>query len=275
MRRFLLLALALAACRTDQPPPQPEPVVQAIPVVAIPVASPTAPVNETQDTQRVAQVKDAIKSYTDAMNAWMENFRALGNDEAARKTYTETTPRPSPAEAVATLETMLAANASDEAAYQALVWLLRTQPKPIHVQRLVDNFAKDERIADQIGIITRADPSGAALAKVKAQATDRKVLGMIAWDEAERARRELDATPPTKTEAEVLALYQRIISEYADIPHRRRTLAQSAEGVVRELTVLAVGKVAPDIEGEDLAGVPFKLSDYRGKVVMLDFWGDW
>jgi peroxiredoxin len=39
--------------------------------------------------------------------------------------------------------------------------------------------------------------------------------------------------------------------------------------------VLAVGKVAPDIEGEDLAGVPFKLSDYRGKVVMLDFWGDW
>lgn len=38
---------------------------------------------------------------------------------------------------------------------------------------------------------------------------------------------------------------------------------------------LQVGMVAPDIEGVDLDGVPFKLSDYRGKVVVLDFWGDW
>jgi predicted Zn finger-like uncharacterized protein len=38
---------------------------------------------------------------------------------------------------------------------------------------------------------------------------------------------------------------------------------------------LEIGNEAPDIEGEDLDGVPFKLSDYRGKVVMLDFWGNW
>ena len=38
---------------------------------------------------------------------------------------------------------------------------------------------------------------------------------------------------------------------------------------------LEVGNRAPDILGEDIDGVKFKLSDYRGKVVMLDFWGDW
>jgi cytochrome oxidase Cu insertion factor (SCO1/SenC/PrrC family) len=38
---------------------------------------------------------------------------------------------------------------------------------------------------------------------------------------------------------------------------------------------LAVGNLAPDIVGSDLDGNEFKLSDYRGKVVMLDFWGDW
>jgi cytochrome oxidase Cu insertion factor (SCO1/SenC/PrrC family) len=38
---------------------------------------------------------------------------------------------------------------------------------------------------------------------------------------------------------------------------------------------LEIGKLAPEIEGEDIDGVPFKLSDYRGKVVVLDFWGDW
>ena len=38
---------------------------------------------------------------------------------------------------------------------------------------------------------------------------------------------------------------------------------------------LQVGQLAPEIEGADLDGTDFKLSDYRGKVVMLDFWGDW
>ena len=36
-----------------------------------------------------------------------------------------------------------------------------------------------------------------------------------------------------------------------------------------------VGQLAPEIVGEDLDGIAFKLSDYRGKVVMLDFYGDW
>jgi cytochrome oxidase Cu insertion factor (SCO1/SenC/PrrC family) len=36
-----------------------------------------------------------------------------------------------------------------------------------------------------------------------------------------------------------------------------------------------VGNRAPEITGEDIDGVSFKLSDYRGKVVVLDFWGDW
>ena len=38
---------------------------------------------------------------------------------------------------------------------------------------------------------------------------------------------------------------------------------------------LNVGNEAPEIEAEDLDGETFKLSDYRGKVVMLDFWGNW
>ena len=29
------------------------------------------------------------------------------------------------------------------------------------------------------------------------------------------------------------------------------------------------------IEGEDPDGRKFELSDYRGRVVVLDFWGDW
>ena len=48
-----------------------------------------------------------------------------------------------------------------------------------------------------------------------------------------------------------------------------------AQNLAYELTHLRIGLPAPEIEAEDLDGVVFKLSDYRGKVVLLDFWGHW
>ena len=38
---------------------------------------------------------------------------------------------------------------------------------------------------------------------------------------------------------------------------------------------IRAGKAAPEIKGPDLDGKEFKLSDYKGKVVLLDFWGHW
>jgi hypothetical protein len=75
--------------------------------------------------------------------------------------------------------------------------------------------------------------------------------------------------------AEAERLYEKVIGEYGDVRYVRETLAESAGPELFELRDLAIGKTVPEIEGEDLDGVSFKLSDYRGKVVMLDFWGDW
>jgi hypothetical protein len=38
---------------------------------------------------------------------------------------------------------------------------------------------------------------------------------------------------------------------------------------------LEPGDTIPEISGRDLDNIKFNLSDYEGKVVMLDFWGDW
>jgi peroxiredoxin len=54
-------------------------------------------------------------------------------------------------------------------------------------------------------------------------------------------------------------------------PERAGLLERHAAAVRR----LTVGKMAPEIEGTDLEGVNFRLSDYRGKVVLLTFSGDW
>ena len=53
------------------------------------------------------------------------------------------------------------------------------------------------------------------------------------------------------------------------------SLKQMIESKVKIATTFATGMVAPDIAGLDLDGTAFKLSDYKGKVVFLDFWGDW
>jgi len=56
---------------------------------------------------------------------------------------------------------------------------------------------------------------------------------------------------------------------------RERSLAAVAEGWLFAKDRLQVGMVVPDIEANDVDGKPLKLSDYRGKVVLLDFWGNW
>lgn len=80
---------------------------------------------------------------------------------------------------------------------------------------------------------------------------------------------------PADVQKETEQLFERVVKEYGDVKTFRGTLKKAAAGNLYEIRYLSVGKVAPEIEGEDIDGVKFKLSDYRGKVVLLDFWGDW
>ncbi|MEM8712826.1 MAG: hypothetical protein AAGG01_17885 [Planctomycetota bacterium] len=52
-------------------------------------------------------------------------------------------------------------------------------------------------------------------------------------------------------------------------------VGKRAKGELFAMEFLQVGMVAPEIEGVDVDGNPMKLTDFRGKVVVLDFWGFW
>lgn len=70
---------------------------------------------------------------------------------------------------------------------------------------------------------------------------------------------------------------KRLAASYPDakVPRYGTPYKQWVERKIYVIEHLKIGEIAPDIEAPDLDGVSFKLSDYRGKVVMLDFWGYW
>jgi hypothetical protein len=74
---------------------------------------------------------------------------------------------------------------------------------------------------------------------------------------------------------EAEAFFERAAGEFGDVKEGSRTVGEQAKSELFEIRTLAVGKPAPAIEGKDLDGKPMTLADFKGKVVLLDFWGDW
>ena len=69
--------------------------------------------------------------------------------------------------------------------------------------------------------------------------------------------------------------FEQVIKNFADLEGNYGTLAAQARTALFEIRTLGIGRPAPEIEGQDVEGKAFKLSEYRGKVVLIDFWGDW
>ena len=75
---------------------------------------------------------------------------------------------------------------------------------------------------------------------------------------------------------EAEALYRQTIASYGELSTlRQHALGEIAEGELFDLRQLSIGKEAPQIVGQDVDGRTLTLSDYRGKVVVLTFSGDW
>ncbi|VTR99767.1 TlpA family protein disulfide reductase [Tuwongella immobilis] len=89
---------------------------------------------------------------------------------------------------------------------------------------------------------------------------------------------ELAETSPDKAKAmreEALTLIAKINETYAKEKFQSFIPAEQAKNLEFTLKNLAIGMTAPDAESTGLDGKKVKLSDHRGKVVVLDFWATW
>lgn len=116
----------------------------------------------------------------------------------------------------------------------------------------------DERVAETMASVLARTPHDA----VKAE---------IFWARGNKVIRDAYGKPaPEDKRLEAIADLRKVREL---IPSGDR--AEAAKRGLFELENLQNGMPAPEIVGPDIDGVEFKLSDYRGKVVVLDFWGDW
>ncbi len=192
------------------------------------------------------------------------------------------------------------ADPKSEAGFDALEWLL-TIPRVYHLPQgkpamelAAEHHAANPKIGKVVLTLgrygthesyTNHKPALALLAAVGERNKDRIVLGQLAVVRAWDAKGQFDRAEyvKAKNQDELAAaaekLFEAVAEDFGDVKLLGRggtnTLGDVAKVELFELRNLRVGKPAPEIEGEDLDGTKFKLSDYKGKVVMLDFWGDW
>jgi thiol-disulfide isomerase/thioredoxin len=88
----------------------------------------------------------------------------------------------------------------------------------------------------------------------------------------ERAE-QLKGLDPLELNGDAERLLEQAVRDYADVtaPWAAGPLGEQAKSALLELRRAAIGRVAPEIVGDDVEGKPMTLSDSRGKVVLLNF----
>ncbi len=143
------------------------------------------------------------------------------------------------------------------------------------LELLAKNHVDDKRLAtvsERLRMSSLREAPG-FLETVLEKSPHREVQAQACYSLATQMKRSASRTPENQQRAE--KLFERIAKDFADVPSRGRALGTLAKAELFEVRNLGIGKTAPDIVAKDLDGVEFKLSDYRGKVVVIDFWGHW
>ncbi len=165
----------------------------------------------------------------------------------------------------------------DKVGFEALARIVANFDRGPEFDKAVDMLVKDhEANVGPLCLVLARTPSVSTekfCRAVLAKSKDHKVLAQATFCLALylKSQSELAKLKPAETAKllkEAEDLFDKIVKKYADV----EGLVESAKSELFEIRNLAIGKEAPDFSGEDSDGKKFKLSDYRGKVVLLDFW---
>jgi hypothetical protein len=257
------------------------------------------------------QFQAVLDEYQKAQQTFSQAYSKAQTDTERSKIVDELYPKP--AEYSARFLAIAEAAPDDPAAAEALVWCVQLgsgSGASKALRRLAEKHAENPKLASALPRLAydhspdaerllravidknrdRTARGNATMAL--AQFLNQKIASIRSLNESDQTARQLeqflttqgydkDAITRLKTAdtgvllKEVESLLEKVQKEFGDINSGRSTLGKTAANELNEIRNLGVGKTCPDIKGEDIDGKSFQLSDYRGKVVVVDFWGDW
>lgn len=264
-----------------QPPKKADPKPEVKPKLIRPV--PIQPAG--QGLERPELVKRYIESYQSRCIRYFDDLARAGSAEEKARIQSL---QPNPRMLVSMVGRIVAANQKDEAAFEALAVLAKYADIPAMsdamgkigtgddakkidpFELLLEHHSGNAKLAD-ICLSLPANPATQKfLGEVFAKSTNSDVKGKIGY----RLGSELMRT----NEAAAEKLLQAMVDDKSLAKHMvnlRQNAHEWAEANLREIKLLGIGKVLPDVNGETLDGKKAAIADFRGKVVVLDIWATW
>jgi hypothetical protein len=242
------------------------------------------------DSTPKEQYTSIVKEFQKEQNQWQKAYTDAKTAEERKKLLDS---RPGVGPTAEKLVQLAGKSPKDEVAFDALFWVLSTVGNGPHAEKALDlitkQYLEDPRVAKVLPIFARPiSGNDKLLQTIFDKNFDKAVKGFATFylaqnlnNQAAAAERQKKTDMASDFRRRAEALFERADKEFGDVKDaaeingKSRTLRDLVEPELFELRFLVVGKTAPDIEAEDLDGKAFKLSDYRGKVVLLDFWGHW
>jgi hypothetical protein len=168
--------------------------------------------------------------------------------------------------------------ASQAAAMPALGWLM-LNARPADAKWAMDVLARDHAGRPEMAVLLQElqkNLRGCALLKLyDAVLAQNKDPGLLVWVTYQKgvglASDWYDpAQAPPNRMQQAAELFRKVAHDTAG-----SQVAKRAEGWIFEIEKLQIGMQAPELVGQDADGKEIHLSDYRGRVVVLAFWGFW
>jgi hypothetical protein len=268
--------------------------------------------NSQEKSTPKARFQAVLDEYQKAQQEFSQAYSKAKNDEERNKVFAEKYPKPN--DYAAKFMAVADAAPDDPAAVDALVWcvqlgnggnngvkaierLARKHPDSPKLASAVPGLAysyapatekllraitekNSDRTARGTATLALAQYLNRKIEMIRALTENKERLGQIESFLAAQGY-DKDAIGGLKTvdrgalSAEVESLFEKVEKDFGDIQSGRGTLGKIASAELNEIRNLGIGKPSPEIRGVDLDGKAFKLSEYKGKVVVVDFWGDW
>ncbi len=241
-------------------------------LLAITTASHLAIAQTPAQTSPETEINDIINAHRTELFQFMKNVRALPEEkkEEFRQSHS-----PKADQYVSALRKIIDTNLKDPAILNAYGWIAQytrgTGLNASDYAHLTEHYLNDPKIRDLLPPLIRTQNKEAHdfVQQVSEKSSEKEIRGHALYALA----MNLDGNEARVDEYNTLI--EKIINDYPDLKIRGRHVAKNLKTERDAAINLAIGKTAPEIIGADVDGNEMKLSDYRGQIVVLDFWGHW